>query len=128
MNQNARGFTLMETLMALCILTSGAAVMVAPLYRYAQRMNGVSYVQLRNGVLAEQVGRLTALPFDSLASRAGCVSVASSPLPHTRCVTLTTVGSLKRVTLIITPTRTTVRPDTIVFDRSQITSSNPFSQ
>jgi prepilin-type N-terminal cleavage/methylation domain-containing protein len=115
-----RGFTLMEVLVALSILTVGAAVMVAPLYRYAQRVDGISLAQLRNGVVAQQVGRLTALPFDSIASRAGCASVPASPLPHTRCITLTAVSARQaRVTLVITPVSTLLRPDTIVFDRAK---------
>jgi hypothetical protein len=124
----ARGFTFVETLVALCILTTGAAVMVAPLYKYAQRTDGVSAVQLRNGVLAGQVGRLTALPFDSLASRAGCASIATGPLPHIRCVSLSSITARQmRVTLIITPISSWAAPDTAVFDRTPVSASNPFS-
>ncbi len=124
-----RGFTLVEVMVAMCILTVAAAVMVAPLYRYAQRTDVVAFAQARNGLLAEQVNRLTALPFDSLDSRVGCVTPASGPLPHTRCITLTVVsGVQKRVRLVITPVNTTVRPDTVIFDRTQPAGSNPFSQ
>jgi prepilin-type N-terminal cleavage/methylation domain-containing protein len=123
-----RGFTLMEVLMALSILVAGAAVMVVPLYQYSKRMNGVGLIQLRNGVLAQQVGRLTALPFDSLATRAGCTSIPLSPIPHTRCVTLTAVStSQTRLTLLLTPVSTLVRPVSVVFDRSRVSSANPFN-
>lgn len=124
----SRGFTLMEVLVALSILTAAAAVMVAPLYRYAQRMDGMGLAQMRNGIVAQQVGRLTALPYDSLASRAGCVSVSRAPLAHTRCVTLTTVSAKQiRVTLVIAPVSSLVRPDTAVIDRTKSTVANPFS-
>lgn len=123
----SRGFTLMEVLVALSILTAGAAVMVAPLLRYSQRMDGIGLAQLRNGVIAQQVGRLTALPFDSLASRAGCTSISRSPLPHTRCVTLTAISARQsRVTLIVTPVSSLISPDTVVFDRAKASATSPF--
>lgn len=123
-----RGFTLMEVLVALSILTAGAAVMVAPLLRYSQRMDGIGLAQLRNGVIAQQVGRLTALPFDSLASRAGCTSVSRSPLPHTRCVTLAAISARQtRITLVISPVSSLIHPDTVVFDRAKGSTANPFS-
>jgi len=113
---------------ALLILVAGAAVMVPPIYRYAQRMDGIGLAQQRNGIVAQQVGRLTALPFDSLASRAGCVSVARPPLPHTRCVTLTVLSARQtRVRLVITPVSTMIRPDTVLLERTRAVTANPFS-
>ena len=123
------GFTLVEVLVAMSILGAAASVMVAPLYQYAQRTDVVAFAQARNGLLAQQVNRLTALPFDSLATRAGCVTTGSGPLPSTRCITLTTVSSVQqRVMLVIRPANATVRPDTVVFDRTQPAGTNPFSQ
>jgi len=123
------GFTLVEVLVAMSILGAAASVMVAPLYQYAQRTDVVAFAQARNGLLAQQVNRLTALPFDSLATRVGCVTTGSDPLPYTRCITMTTVSSVqKRVMLVMTPANATVRPDTVVFDRTQPVGSNPFSQ
>lgn len=123
------GFTLVEVMVAMCILAVTASVMVAPLYRYAQRTDVVAFAQARNGLLAQQVNRLTALPFDSLDTRAGCVVTAAGLLPHTRCITLTIVSSVqKRVRLVITPANVSVRPDTVILDRTQPAGANPFSQ
>jgi prepilin-type N-terminal cleavage/methylation domain-containing protein len=123
------GFTLVEVMVAMSIMCVAASVMVAPLYRYAQRTDVVAFAQARNGLLAQQVNRLTALPFDSLDPRAGCATIASGSLPYTRCITLSTVsGAQKRVRLVIAPSNTTVRPDTVIFDRTKPASSNPFSQ
>ena len=123
------GFTLVEVMVAMCILTVAAAVMVAPLYRYAQRTDLVAFAQARNGVLAQQVNRLTALPFDSLDARVGCVDVTKGPLPYSRCITVTVMSTVqKRVTLILRPANASVRPDTVLLDRTEPASMNPFSQ
>ncbi len=122
-----RGFTLMEVMMAFSILAAGASVMVAPLYRYGRRMDGVALAQVRNGVVAQQVGHLDVLPFDSLASRAGCTVITAQPFPHTRCISLTTISATqKRVTLVVTPASPLLKPDTMIFDRTKSSSSNPF--
>lgn len=127
-NSSRRGFTLMEVMMAFSILAAGASVMVAPLYRYGHRMDGVALQQVRNGVIDQQIGHLDVLNFDSLASRAGCTSVSANPFPHTRCITVTTISTTqKRVTLVVTPVSTLLKPDTVIFDRTKSAGSNPFS-
>lgn len=123
-----RGFTLMEVMMAFAILAAGASVMVAPLYRYGHRMDGVALQQVRNGVVAQQIGHLDVLNFDSLATRAGCTTVSASSFPHTRCITVTTISTTqKRVTLVVTPVSALLKPDTVIFDRTKPAGSNPFS-
>jgi prepilin-type N-terminal cleavage/methylation domain-containing protein len=127
-HRRAAGFTLVEVLIAMSILGAAAAVMVAPLYKYAQRQDVVSFAQARNGLVAQHVNRLTSLPFDSLDSRAGCRTTSTAPLAHTRCVSVAIVSaSQKRVTLVIAPTNTLLRADTVVFDRTRPASTNPFS-
>ncbi len=122
-----RGFTLVETLIALTLLGVAASVMVAPLYTYARDVNGVSHAQARNGVLSREVNRLMVLPFDSLDRTVGCVVRSTEPLPHTRCVTVTLVSATrKRVAVVIAPAVVTVRPDTVTFERAQGTAGNPF--
>jgi prepilin-type N-terminal cleavage/methylation domain-containing protein len=124
-----RGFTLVETLVALCLLGVAASVMVAPLYTYARSTNSMGMAQARNGLLAREANRLLTMPYDSLASRAGCTSITRAPLPHSRCVTITDLSpTQKRVRLVLAPTAATVRADTITLERSRPSSGNPFSQ
>ncbi len=123
-----RGFTLVETLIALTLLGVAASVMVAPLYKYARDVNGVSMAQARNGVMAREVGRLVTLPFDSLASRAGCTAGVSGALSYTRCVTVTTPSaSQRRLAIVITPAAGAGRADTVTLDRLQSAGGNPFA-
>lgn len=114
-----RGFTLVETLVALCLLGVAASVMVAPLLRYSQSQQGVSAAQARHGLMERELDRLMAAPFDSLSAMASCVSVTREPLPHTRCIAVAETSSGRRVvTVIITPAQNAARADTLVFERS----------
>jgi prepilin-type N-terminal cleavage/methylation domain-containing protein len=123
-----RGFTLVETLVALCLLGVAASVMVAPLLQYSRTANGIGMVQARNGLAAREAARLMTMPWDSLDARAGCAATTRLPLPHSRCVTVTAVGTTqKRVRLIVAPLAAGVRPDTIFLDRSRPAASNPFN-
>lgn len=123
-----RGFTLVETLVALCLLGVAASVMVGPIYRYSRNVNGIGLVQARNGIAARETARMIAMPYDSLDGRAGCTAVSRAPLPHNRCVTITNVsGGQKSVQLIVDPVADGVRSDTITIGRARTAASNPFT-
>lgn len=122
-----RGAGLIEVLIAITIFAIIATSHAAVTLRYATRVKDVKTGATRSAALQEFIVRLAAVPFDSLPGRVGCVTVAeaSSELPNTRCVTLTTVTSTnKTVTLIFTPTSSAYKPDTIFMTRTK-SSSNP---
>jgi hypothetical protein len=94
----------------------------------SKRSRLVEMAEYRNAVLQQQSSRLATLAFDSLPGAAACATVANVPIPHTRCVTVSNTSSkLRRVTMVITPTNTLYRPDTVVLDRANLTSFNPFN-
>ena len=122
------GISLVEVLVALTllavVLTSLAGLTVTA-GRGAVRVAGGGY---REGMLTQEINRLSATPFAALPAAAGCQTVASGPFPHTRCVTVASVNTrLRRVTIIVTPTQPGVTPDTVVFDRSDPPTFNPLS-
>jgi prepilin-type N-terminal cleavage/methylation domain-containing protein len=116
----ARGFTLIEIIVALTLLSLilvGIAQMTLVLSR---RTRGVSAAAARSAIITEQINRLAAIPWAELPAPGSTVTttVSSSPLPHTRTVIVEGVSSmLRRVTIIITPLNTAYRPDTIVLRR-----------
>lgn len=120
--QRARGFTLIEIVVALTLLSLmlvGIAQMTLVL---SQRTRGVSAAAARAAIITEQVNRFAAAPWADLPAPGSTVTttVSSSPLPHTRTVSVEEVSSmLRRVTIIITPLNTAYRPDTVVLRRSQ---------
>jgi prepilin-type N-terminal cleavage/methylation domain-containing protein len=120
MTRRDRGFTLVEILIALTILSitlGGFAAMTATYVRNVTRMN--ARVTLA-GLVGEQSQRLGVMPFDSLAAHAGCQTFSNSALPHTRCIVISAVnGNRKRVTIIFTPANSLLKPDTVWFQRAR---------
>lgn len=115
-----RGFSLIEIMIAMTILSITLGGFAALTFRYIRSVESNSSKLATTAAMNEQVGRYTVMPFDTLANKTGCVTVTTGPVAHTRCVTLATVASKhQRVTIVITPTNPRVRPDTIVFDRTK---------
>jgi prepilin-type N-terminal cleavage/methylation domain-containing protein len=125
---NTRGFTLIEVLISLVIFAIALLSLGRTTLIMGRQSSESTLLVYRNAEMAKQVNRLAALEWDSLPSRAGCVTKTTAPFPHQRCVTLTTVSSRQtQVQIVITPTVTLLRPDTTVFDRVNEDGVNPFS-
>ena len=121
------GFTLIEIAIALVLLSIVLASMGRTSLKMAHASSLSGLVLMRNAEMARQVNRLEALTWDSLPSRAGCVTVSSAALPHQRCVTVTALQANRtRVQIIIAPTVAPIRPDTITFERTKVSAINPF--
>ena len=122
-----RGAGLIEVLIAISIFALIATSHAAVTLRYATRVKDVKTGATRSAALQEYLVRLAAVPFDSLPARAGCVTTTTGSLPNTRCITVTTVTTSKvDVRLILTPTGTGFKPDTIVMTRTKA-SNNPLT-
>jgi prepilin-type N-terminal cleavage/methylation domain-containing protein len=125
---NRRGMTLIEVAVALtvfAIITVSVASFTAQVAK-GSRINGIASV--RAGVLAGQVNRLEVLPYDTLPSRAGCVTVSTSPLPRSECITVEDVAvGRRRVTFILRPNNTALRPDTVILIRSRPRAYHPLN-
>jgi prepilin-type N-terminal cleavage/methylation domain-containing protein len=123
------GFVLLEVIVAMFILTLILSSLAALMYQVSRRsfLNiGGAY---RNGVLLQEVNRLEALPYDSLAIGTSSVTVSSLPYLYTRTVTVTNPGSnVKTVKLIIAPSNTLYKPDTATFTRTNGITTTEFDQ
>ena len=122
------GISLVEIVVAM-VLMSAVLIPVAGLTALGANQSvrgaGTTY---RQGILNQEVNRLTALPFATLPSMVGCTTVGAGVFPHTRCVAVTNVSStLRRVEVIVTPAQPGVRPDTARFDRANPPAGNPLS-
>jgi prepilin-type N-terminal cleavage/methylation domain-containing protein len=126
MKQSQAGFSLVEMLVAITLL-SLVLVSVAQLnFALARRFYALSGGAARDGIVAQQVNQFTAMPFDSLKGKAGTITVNKPPVPYTRSITVDSLSpKLRRVTIVITPLNTVFRPDTLVLQRSK-PSNNPF--
>lgn len=122
------GFVLVEVIVAMFILAvvlSSLAALMMQISKGSFKSIGGAY---RNGVLLQEVNRLEALPYDSLAVGTATASVSALPYPHTRQVIITNPSTnVKAVKLVITPTNPLYKPDTAAFTRTLGTTTNVFN-
>jgi prepilin-type N-terminal cleavage/methylation domain-containing protein len=122
------GFSLVELLVALTLLSFVLVSMAQITFALARRFYALSGGAARDAVIAQQVNQFTAMPFDSLKRRAGTVTVNKPPLPYARRITVDSLTPrLRRVTIVITPLNPAFRPDTVVIERSK-PGNNPFKK
>ena len=122
------GFSLVEVLVAITLLSVVLLGVARLTFVMARRFYSLSGGAARDGVVAQQMNQFTAMAFDSLKSRAGTITVNKPPLPYTRVVTVDSLSpKLRRVTIVITPLNTVFRPDTLVIQRTK-PAGNPFNK
>ena len=124
--KNREGVSLVEVIVAMTLLGVALTSLAGLTFQAARRASTVAADSYRQGVLMQEVNRLAAVPFASLAS--GCTTVSTGTFPHTRCATVTTISSkMKSVRVVVTPTQANVLPDTVTFDRTKAPTGNPLS-
>ena len=124
MKRTARGFSLIEIMIAMTILTVMLAGFASMTYAYLKRVKTFDSRDAQIAVVAEQTQRLTVLPFDSLTARVGCKTFGGA-FAFTRCIVLTaTTPTRYQVKLIIASANAAIKPDTVSFHRVK-RASNP---
>jgi prepilin-type N-terminal cleavage/methylation domain-containing protein len=129
MKTDARGFTLVEVLVAL-VLVSVCSVGLGRLMFQAARTARVSgSATYQTAAMSAEVARLDAVPFDSVAAGTTCTTVTTPPFPHTRCTTVNNLSSkVKQVIVVVTPSgNSLLHPDTTVVVRSKNGNGTPLN-
>jgi prepilin-type N-terminal cleavage/methylation domain-containing protein len=129
MMRNRRGVSLIEVMVAVTLLGLLATVHTVVTMRYAVRNRVAAIGVNRAAAISNATDLFTTMPFSAIATNTGCVTITTpATYAHTRCVTTTAVtGAVTRVQIIITPTNTAFRPDTVTVDRSQPPAGSLFS-
>ena len=122
-----RGAGLAEIMVAMIIFAAVATSYAAVTLRYATRMKTISAGAARSAAITEYVNRLMAVPFDSLAGRAGTFTTSTGTFPNTRVISVTGTGNTRTVTLILTPSDGAIKPDTVVLTRAKRYEGSPLS-
>jgi prepilin-type N-terminal cleavage/methylation domain-containing protein len=126
MKRAEAGFSLVELLLAVTLLALLLVGVARLNFVLAQRFYKLSQSPARNGVIAQVVNQFAATPFDSLASKAGTVTVNRPPLPYTRTVIVDSLSpTWRRVRIIVTPLTTAFKVDTVTLQRTK-PATNPF--
>lgn len=87
-----------------------------------------SLASVRAGALAAQINRLEVLPYDTLPTRAGCTTISTGLVPRTECVDVQDLAvGRRRVTFILRPNNTALRPDTVIFERTRPRAYHPLN-
>lgn len=126
MKHQEAGFSLIEILVAMTLLGLCLVGVAQVTFVMARRAYANSGGQARGAILSQQVNQFAALPFDSLKGRAGTDTVHNLSMPYIRTVTVDSLSpTLVRVTIIVTPTNTVFKADTLTLQRSKA-RPNPF--
>ena len=126
--RSRQGFGLVEVLFAMAV-TSIAIISLGGMLLHSSRAAAQSSTRSsRAAIEAQQLNRLGALAYDLLDAQAGCVTVTTQPLPHTRCISVTNIGGgmgAKELRLIISPSNSSIKPDTTYLTRSKGQTASP---
>jgi len=124
---NRRGAALVEVMVAMTVMVIGLTGVAGMTVSAGKRASALTGAGGRVAVETQVVDQLMVLPWTQLPSKAGCVSVTTMPYPHNRCTTVSDVTTDRRqITVVFTPTGRYLRADTVVFERSNASSSSPF--
>jgi hypothetical protein len=97
----------------------------------AHRATGFSVQGTRDGVLLQELNRVSVLPYDSLPGQTGCASLKNDNFSYSRCIAVSDISTgsgYRRVRLVITPASALVRPDTIYVNRAKDIPKNPLGE
>jgi type II secretory pathway pseudopilin PulG len=121
------GFTIVEILISLVILSFGAVVLGQLMFQGSRASRVRSTATYRTATLTQEVERLGVIPFDSVIVGSSCTTVSAAPFPHSLCTTVTNISTVSRqATVIVTPTGgDALPPDTAVLVRTDPIRAEP---
>jgi prepilin-type N-terminal cleavage/methylation domain-containing protein len=118
-SQTDGGFTLVEVLVSLTLLSVASLALGSMLFRATRQAGAASTGSYQTAMISGEVSRLGASPFELLAPGTTCITV-TEPFPGTRCTTINNVSSkVKEVTVVVTPSGNPLQqPITTTFTRT----------
>jgi prepilin-type N-terminal cleavage/methylation domain-containing protein len=119
-DSHRRGFTLVEVLVTITLISVGILVLGGMLLRSARAAGAASAVSYQTAAMASEVGRLDAVPFTALAAGTTCDTLAVAQLPRIRCSIIADISAkAKRVTVRVAAIGNPLIPtDSVIFERS----------
>jgi hypothetical protein len=128
--RNRQGVAVLEIMVGMVILAVGLLGAAGMTVTAARRASGLSTQSSRDGIMLQELNKLGSLPYDSLSGRVGCSTSTSGTLTYSRCIAVTDIADgvgYKRVRLIVSPSTSWARPDTVYLNRAKgPIAINPF--
>jgi prepilin-type N-terminal cleavage/methylation domain-containing protein len=129
LSQPTGGFTLIEVLVSMTILSVASLAMGSMLVRATRAAGATSSAAHQTAAMSGAVARLDVLPFDALVAGTTCVTVTAAEFPPTQCATINNISpKVELVTVVVTPSgNALMHPDTTSFRRTKsgFASGNP---
>ena len=124
-SQKTGGFTLVEVMVSMMLLSVGSLALGSMLLRAARQAGATSASSYQTAELSTEVSRMDALPFDQLAVGTTCVTITMPPA--TKCTTINSVSAkVMQVTVVVTPSgNPLLHPITTSFTRTISGNGNP---
>lgn len=126
-SQPTAGFTLIEVLVSMTILSVASLAMGSLLFRATRAAGATSSAAHQTAAMSGAVARLSVLPFDALVAGTTCQNVTAVEFPHSECATINDISpKVKLVTVVITPSgNALMQPVTTQFRRTISGNGNP---
>src|SRR5688500_18065570 len=116
---NRKGVAVLEIMVGMVILAIGLLGAAGMTVSAARRGTGLSTASSRDGIILQEMNKLATMPYDSLPARVGCRTSTSNTLTYQRCITVTDMSGYRRVQLIVSPSTSWARPDTLYLTRDR---------
>jgi Tfp pilus assembly protein PilV len=127
---NRKGVAVLEIMVGMVILSIGLLGAAGMTVSAARRASSLATQSSRDGIILQEMNKIASMPYDSLSVRAGCSTATSTTLTYTRCIAVTDItdgAGYKRVRLIVSPSTSWARPDTVYLNRAKgPITVNPF--
>lgn len=126
-SQQTGGFTLVEILVSMTLLSLASLGMGTLLFKSARQAGATSSGAYQTAAVQGALSSYDVIPFDQLIAGTTCVTVTDPSFPHQRCVTIVNVNSkAKNVTVTITPSGNGVlQPISTTIKRTISGNGNP---
>jgi prepilin-type N-terminal cleavage/methylation domain-containing protein len=121
------GFTLVEILVSMTILSVASLSMGTLLFQAARQADATSSAAHQSAAVQGTLAQYDVVPFDQLVAGTTCVTVTDPAFPHEECVTIVNVSAkVKTVTVTINPSGTELlQPVSTTIRRSISGNGNP---
>lgn len=129
MTRDRRGFTLVEILISVVILSLVAAGLAGGLLSTSRQSSAAKVLSARNAVMNSEVSRLSGTPTTDLAAGTTTATVIRDGVAFSRTTVIAlSADSVRAQVIVAPPAGRRVTPDTVVITRTRRASAgNPFA-